>query len=129
MKILFMKIFFDPELPLRDAVEVHLEYTQAAQHVRQYFRGSEEVVQELAALQTFVEYGGERPPDRYLSENFHKYIPIHMKTTSSQRLFQWECTVILRYNQLLGSRLSVSQAMLAYLRAASDLLPVWEQIL
>jgi len=57
MKILSMKIFFDPELPLRDAVEVHLEYTQAAQHVLQYFRGSEEVGQELAALQTFVKYG------------------------------------------------------------------------
>ena len=125
MKILFMKIFFDPELPLRDAVEVHLEYTQAAQHVRQYFRGSEEVVQELAALQTFVEYGGERPPDGYLSENFHKYIPIHMKTTSSQRLFQWECNVILRYNQLLGSRLSVSEAMLAYLRAARRACPLY----
>ena len=124
MKILFMKIFLDPELPLRDAVEVHLEYSQAAQHVRQYFRGTEEVVQELAALQTFVEYGGERPPDGYLSENFHKYIPIHMKTTSSQRLFQWECNMIL-YNQLLGSRLSVSEAMLAYLRAARRVCPLY----
>jgi len=125
MKILFMKTYFDPDAPLRDAVEVHLEYTQAAHHVRQYFKGTEEVVQELAALQTFVEYGGERPPDGYLSENFHKYIPLNMKTTSSKRLFQWECNVILRYNQLLGSRLSVSEAMLAYLRAARRVCPLY----
>lgn len=48
-----------------------------------------------------------------------------MKTTSSQRLFQWECNVILRYNQLLGSRLSVSEAVLAYLRAARRVCPLY----
>ena len=117
-KLLFMKVVHEPGSVLSNSTEIMLEYAQAIFQVRNHLVLSEEEALGLSALQILVDYPDEKPQPGIIADNFHRYVPIIHKTTTSKKLFEWECSAMVLYSDLRAQALTTQDAMLTYIKKA-----------
>ena len=117
-KLLFMKVVHEPGSVLSNSTEIMLEYAQAIFQVRNHLVLSEEEALGLSALQILVDYPDEKPQPGIIADNFHRYVPIIHKTTTSKKLFEWECSAMVLYSDLRAQALTTQDAMLTYINKA-----------